>query len=263
MSEGHTVLPPDREVDEPVPPGEGQVELDPLLARAAVCGLFARLLGPDPGPLAGGRERHELRAVLAVLGDDLAATALDELDRRSPLTPEEVAARRTRLFEHGQAPPYEMSYVPSGLAGQTGALADIAGFYRAFGFQVERERPDHCVAELEFFTYLALAEAQYRDDGEHEGAEVCAAATRTFLREHLGGWFDAFAARLEEMDPGGCFGPVVAAAFEYLTAEAARLGVDPARPAQPLHYLGDDGDGDPPECGELPEVAVRLPGFAR
>lgn len=238
------------------------LELDPLLARAAVCGLFSRLLGPDSEPLAGGAEVGELRAILVALGDQLAVEALDELERRVVLSAPEIAARRVRLFEHGQAPPYEMSYVPTGLAGQTGALADIAGFYRAFGFVVERERPDHCVAELEFFTYLALAEARFRRDGETEGAEVCAAATKTFLKDHLGGWLDAFAARLEEVDPGGPFAPVVGAAFDFLMAEAARVGVEPARPTQPLHYLGDDDEGLLPECGELPEVAVRLPGFS-
>jgi len=68
-------------------------------------------------------------------------------------------------------------------------MADVAGFYRAFGVEVGGgdERPDHVRAELEFMNLLAVKETiarQEEDDGEH--AEICLNASRAFLRDHLG-----------------------------------------------------------------------------
>jgi TorA maturation chaperone TorD len=71
-------------------------------------------------------------------------------------------------------------------------LADIAGFYRAFGVEITpgTERPDHIAVELEFMHLLAVKEvvaAGREDGGEH--ARICRDARATFFRDHLGRWF--------------------------------------------------------------------------
>ena len=79
---------------------------------------------------------------------------------------------------------------------QSQEMADIAGFYRAFGFQVggeRRERPDHLATELEFLYVLSLKEAYAAEQGIDEHVEVCIEARRAFLEDHLGRWIGLFA----------------------------------------------------------------------
>jgi nitrate reductase assembly molybdenum cofactor insertion protein NarJ len=79
---------------------------------------------------------------------------------------------------------------------QSQEMADIAGFYRAFGFQVggeQRERPDYLGTELEFLYVLSLKEACAVKRGIEEHVEVCVEARRAFLRDHLGRWIGLFA----------------------------------------------------------------------
>lgn len=83
---------------------------------------------------------------------------------------------------------------------QSQEMADIAGFYRAFGFQVGglvRERPDHLSVELEFLYVLCLKEAYAREKGTAEQVEVCQEARAKFLQDHLGQWIGLFAQSLE------------------------------------------------------------------
>ena len=79
---------------------------------------------------------------------------------------------------------------------QSQEMADISGFYRAFGFRVggeQRERPDHLATELEFLYVLSLKEAYAAEQGIEERVEVCVEARRSFLRDHLGRWIGLFA----------------------------------------------------------------------
>jgi len=88
---------------------------------------------------------------------------------------------------------------------QSQEMADIAGFYRAFGFQVGgrlHERPDHLAAELEFLYVLSLKEAYAVEKGISEHAEVCVEARRSFLRDHLGRWISLVAEGLARVSGG-------------------------------------------------------------
>lgn len=79
-------------------------------------------------------------------------------------------------------------------------LADLVGYYRAFGLTVgddAGERQDHLCLELEFLCVMAMKEAfalehQLDVDQLAQGRE----AQKSFLREHLGRWTPAFARRL-------------------------------------------------------------------
>lgn len=227
---------------------------EPLVVRGVAYGLLARLLGPDGEPLAGGPELGELREVLAALGDDTAVEHLDELSGLGPFDAETVAARQSRLFDQGRCSPYEMSHVRLGPGGHTARLADVSGFYKAFGFRVAGERADHVCAELEFAAFLALSEAQARRDGNDDGAGVCASAMESFLRDHLGGWLGTLAGKLAEIDPYGPHAPVARAAAAFVEAEAERLGVEPEvrGPVGPFGFTGEGDDDGVVECGACP-----------
>ena len=78
-------------------------------------------------------------------------------------------------------------------------MADVAGFYRAFGVEVDPSggRVDHIAAELEFMNLLAVKESiALQQEGEGEHADVCRDASRSFLRAHLGRWVRPFAEKL-------------------------------------------------------------------
>ncbi len=98
---------------------------------------------------------------------------------------------------------------------RTFELADVAGFYRAFGVAVTpgSERADHITTELEFMHLLAVKESiALQEEGEGEHAEVCHNASRAFLQDHLGRW----APRLSECLVEANADPVYSAAGQLL-----------------------------------------------
>jgi TorA maturation chaperone TorD len=124
---------------------------------------------------------------------------------------------------------------------QSQELADIAGFYRAFGFQTGaavRERPDHLATELEFMYLLVLKEAYAAMYDLPEQAEICANAQRNFLQDHLARWIGPFCKSLERstaerLGKDGLRSPYLELARQvetFISAEAARLGVVAAVP---------------------------------
>jgi len=143
-----------------------------LLLRGHAVGLCARILTGEPG---AEEAEGELRAALSRLGLGPAPSGAEAVGR---------AATK------GAVPVYETSYEPGpgSSGGPTFQMADIAGFYRAFGFEVSGERPDHIVPELEFLALVLVKEAYALMAGDVGGAEICATARGKFVAEHLGRW---------------------------------------------------------------------------
>lgn len=113
-------------------------------------------------------------------------------------SPQELS-ERTRLFDvPGVCPPYEAAWIRR----DKGAiLADVAGFYRAFGFdaaQSEGIRPDHLGAMAEYLAVVCVMEARALEAGDSERAEVTHEAYVGFIRDHLVDWVASFLARLRE-----------------------------------------------------------------
>lgn len=98
--------------------------------------------------------------LLAAILRELGAPALPAALRAMPLE-ELQSAHRSALGLIGSLT-YETECGLPDAYRQAQEMADIAGFYRAFGFTVGgpvRERPDHAAVELEFMHVLALKEA--------------------------------------------------------------------------------------------------------
>jgi TorA maturation chaperone TorD len=134
---------------------------------------------------------------------------------------------------------------------QSQELADIAGFYRAFGFGVggaRRERPDHLAVELEFMYALALKQAYALEAGALEKARICAEAQSHFLQDHLGRWVELFT---HSLTANGGVEPYLSLArflTDFVQADAAALGVRQQRESAhsaaeiPLHHTPFDPD---------------------
>jgi len=222
-------------------------DLDSTRARAAALGLLAAMLGPDPDAWRAG-ELDALRTALGRLGADRARRALDQLG--SVPNAEDVRDHHGFLFAHARVSPYECGHVPTGVSGPTGRLADVAGFYRAYGFEVHGERPDHCAVELEFAAVLALAELEAERRGDAQGREICADTWRTYLRDHLGGWLDRLADRIDEIDPRAPQAVAARTAAALVASEVERLGIELAPITGGLPILDDD-DFEL-RCGDCP-----------
>jgi TorA maturation chaperone TorD len=135
---------------------------------------------------------------------------LEVLEReRAGAPPGELASDYRRIFGHtpgGACPLYELSWLKAGDFAAEQELADIGGFYRAFGVALSaRERMDHVAVELEFLAYLAHLEARAAEEGREEPREVARQAQRSFLRDHLGRWTPALFERMEARAPEGFY----------------------------------------------------------
>lgn len=165
-----------------------------LLLKGQAYGLCAQLFSPDLSILTQGETLEELLAILERLGYSEAVSRLEEVKSLDLPDRGSLDGEYVRLFVKGEAPPYETTYggSRSALGGKMQQLADIAGFYRAFGFQVSGERPDHLVPELEFTALLYVKEAYARMAGSTEGALVCVESRSKFMGEHLLTWLPSF-----------------------------------------------------------------------
>jgi len=125
-------------------------------------------------------------------------------------------------------PPYETEYGNMHLFQQSDFLADLSGFYHAFGMQVRErvERLDHVSIQLEFLHVLTFKEAHAHECYGEEEIRICREAQTSFLEDHLGRWGETFAKRLERRDPDGLFGGASRLLSDFLQAEKASLSTD-------------------------------------
>ena len=191
-----------------------------LLLRARAYGLCAQLLSENARSSGAVMAADELRAVLGRLAGGGIVRRLDTFEAVG-FRSESATQEYLKPLLQGAISPYETSYEPRpGVSGgKPFQLADIAGFYRAFGFEVSGERPDHIVPELEFAALLCAKEAYARICGEPEGAEVCAEARRKFMTEHLGAWLPQLSQRISEQSPGSALSALVEVLMALAAAE--------------------------------------------
>ena len=172
-----------------------------------------------------------------------------------------LAPLHERLFGHtvrGEVPLYETEYGGDELFLQPQELADLGGFYAAFGLVTApdvRERADHVSCECEFLMFLARKAAVAGERSDATMAEETRKATRLFLRDHLGRFLPALAARLERADPGGFYGALAALACAFVARECRAVDV-PEGPAT-LRLRAPVEDRTPMACGTCP---ANVPG---
>ena len=99
-------------------------------------------------------------------------------------------------------PPYEMYFSGSHVYQQTQDLADISGFYKAFGLEVLKDdttnRWDHIAVELEFLHFLTYKLAYAIENHGEKELEACATGKKKFLNAHIGKWIQAFSKAVDK-----------------------------------------------------------------
>lgn len=145
------------------------------------------------------------------------------------------------LLVSSACPPYETEYINGKFAVQRShALADISGFYHAFGLKPASARPerhDHIVLQLEFMAFLfglELRAVASDDDRRDERIAICREARKKFFREHLAWWAPAFAHLLAREAGSGFYRQAAQLLAALLTTERAQYGLPtPQQNAQP------------------------------
>jgi TorA maturation chaperone TorD len=141
---------------------------------------------------------------------------------------------------------HETAYGDAGrLLGRSASLADIAGFYLAFGLRPatdDTHREDHVGLELEFMSLLTLKEAYAIAEGWQEPLEVTRAAQQRFIQDHLGTWIDAFTSQLRLCEPHPFYVAIGESLCALVRAEVMRLQVSLVPVGGPVvdTLMGDD-----------------------
>jgi TorA maturation chaperone TorD len=233
-------------------------DLDTALARSALFEAAALGFGPPSAAsvarLASRGGAEGLVAAAAYL--DAALIPLVEALAETDTDVVWLEHQHRRLFGHtvrGEVPAYETEYGGDDLFRQPHELADVGGFYAAFGLTLAvgaGERADHVRCECEFLAFLARREAVALERGEPEVATEIRKATRLFLRDHLGRFAPTLAQRLCQADGGGFYAALGALLDALVHLECARVAV-PLGPAA-LSLRTPIEDRIPMACGDCP-----------
>jgi DMSO reductase family type II enzyme chaperone len=196
--------------------------------------------------------------VLAAGAVDPTLAALVRALARTDSRPDTLAAAHLRLFGHtarSEAPPYETEYGADDLFRQPQELADVSGFYAAFGLVPapgSHERPDHVSCECEFMLVLARKEAWALEHGETGMLAHTRDAYRTFLRDHLARFVPSLRERLRRHDARGFYGRLGDLAGAMVRGECRRLDVRADCASLALRVPLDDTV--PAACGSCPHA---------
>jgi TorA maturation chaperone TorD len=212
------------------------VDIRAALLRAGISHSLARACG-YPGPALCADMQRNWRTLLEFSGDWPAGMRELIVELAGRLRQSEVSvlsAEYVRLFgPAARCPLTETSWGDAGrLLGRAPQLADIGGFYRAFGIDPGAGREslpeDHLAMELEFLSVLYLKEANALNVGPAEALEVTQDAIRKFLEQHVGTWIDAWFGQLRDCDPELFYVGLGMALQQFLSGECHRLALHPA-----------------------------------
>lgn len=106
------------------------------------------------------------------------------------------------IFDNGRTanPIYETEYDRRRAMAKGNELSDIAGFYHAFGFELDSsaegmEMLDHVGIELEFYSLMLMKQIHLQECKDEQGVEIVEDGRKKFLQAHLGRFVGAISRR--------------------------------------------------------------------
>ncbi len=145
---------------------------------------------------------------------------------------DDIKSEYLSIFDVGRKiSPYETEYMTEKLSRKPFELADIAGFYTAFGLNVteemrNKEALDHISIELEFMAILAWKEQCALENGQEENVEIVKDAKLKFFQEHLAKWGFFFCRQIYGLGGDGLFIRLARLLELVLILECKRYSLD-------------------------------------
>lgn len=226
--------------------------------RANVYGFLARLFSYPRRETFEILARGNIFEAFNGLDEKLVTQAYQVIELLRTMGYEKVCEEYVQTFGHvisAECPPYETSYGESHVFQQTQGIADIAGFYKAWGIDIAtdaNDRLDHISAECEFMSFLLLKLDYFSAKGEKEAEEICLDSSRKFLEEHLGKWTLVFSALVMKKTSGGLYHKAVKLLKEFIEKEAEIFGVEPIVYAEKALRSFDFDDE---QCSQCPSFS--------
>jgi TorA maturation chaperone TorD len=177
---------------------------------------FASLLAAEPAT----------RVAATLVGPSIASAFEAVAEEFATLTLSDLAGQHRHIFTLSASPDCplnECAYSAKHVYQEVQALADLAGFYRAFGVEPKQIRPDELSAELEFCYLLSLKDGIAREHSQSEQAQVCRKALRHFVRDHVARWGENIGLRLQVLYPDSAYARFGRLLSVFMEAEIRRL----------------------------------------
>jgi putative dimethyl sulfoxide reductase chaperone len=233
-------------------------DIQQTLGRAAIYQLLSLAFAyPDEEGLA------ELGAFITDVTEHPIATETGLLEPLGHLSAalertrtEELAGEHMRLFAGEVAcSAHESEYAFDPFA-KSRQLADVAGFYTAFGLEVAHDRrglPDFISTELEFVSLMLRKQVYADSQGWSDRSDLTSHAIDAFLEDHLGRWAPMMSSEVSRVarDEAGFYAAAGELCRHYLTSEIKRRGIRP-RPVRPRST--SEQDAAPFVCPLVPDV---------
>lgn len=121
-----------------------------------------------------------------------------------------------RLFRAKEIWLYGTEYISEHEFQRSNYLADISGFYKAFGVEIKSDRPDSLEAVLEFMHYLIYKEI---NAPSAEKARICIYAQRKFFNEYVSPMAKAIAEKVIAQTQDSFYRTIVLEMREFLAEE--------------------------------------------
>ncbi len=124
-----------------------------------------------------------------------------------------------------QIAPYALEHLKnSDIFFRTQKLADLNGFYKAFGMEVESiERADHIATQTEFLSFLLLKELLAIRKCMEKEKEICQEAFMAFHQDHFFDWAKMFSENLAEKIKGVYYPAAGSFLREFLKEEKSQF----------------------------------------